>query len=324
MKALKKWNLSKHVVVVILLVFWIFMLIFNAHFRTWANMNSILREASTTGIAALGMTYIIIMGDFDLSIGSLLALLGMILATGIETIGIVPAIICTCICGLIGGLINGVIIAYCNVPAFITTLGTYYSYRALAYIYKDAGTIMIKNSTLSAIGNGDILGIPIPFIILIVMAIIAATVLTRTIYGRSVMALGNSIKTARICGINTKFVKMFTFGLIGFCTAVSTLVVTARQSCAAPDVATNFHFDAITMVVLGGTKMSGGEGSIWNTVVAAVLYASVSNCLSLYHVDSSMQRIVMGLILLIAFSFDIIGEKITLIRKRINNKKAVA
>ena len=315
----KKINIGHHIVLLLLAVFWVIMFALNANFRVGDNLSSILREASTTGIAALGMTLIIIMGDFDLSIGSMLAFLGMILAGCINSMGLLPAILITCIAGLICGLLNGVIVSYFNVPAFITTLGTYYSFRALAYIVNDANTIICTNSTFLKLGNGTAGVIPIPFIMFLVLAVIAAVLLNRTVYGRNVRALGNSQKACKVSGINTKLVKCIAFGLMGLCTAISTMIMTSRQACASPDVAANFHFDAITMVVLGGTKMTGGEGSIFNTVVAAVLYASVVNCLNLYHVDAKWQRICMGMILLIAFSFDFIQKMIAKIRD--NSKK---
>ncbi|MGI6011616.1 MAG: ABC transporter permease [Ruminococcus sp.] len=319
---MKKINIGRHIVILILLVLWGIMFILNDSFRTGANLGSILREASSTGIAALGMTFIIIMGDFDLSIGSMLALIGMVMAFCMESMGLLPALIIGCAVGLVCGLINGIIISYFHVPAFITTLGTYYSFRALAYILNDANTIICTDTAFLKMGTGSVLGIPIPFVIFLVLAAVGALVLNRTTYGRQVRALGNSEKACRISGIDTKKVKCIAFILMGFCTAVSSVIVTARQACASPDVAANFHFDAITMVVLGGTKMTGGEGSIINTVIAAVLYASVSNCLNLYHVDAQWQRVCMGLILLAAFSFDFIQKHMSKFRES-SQKKAV-
>lgn len=319
---LKKINWGKHVVVVILVVFWLVMFVMNKNFRVGDNLASILREAATTGIAALGMTLIIIMGDFDLSIGSMVALLGIIMAGVMNAVGLIPSLIAVCAAGMVCGLVNGVIIAYFKVPAFITTLGTYYSLRAIAYILNNANTIMCTDPAFLKIGNGNIGIIPIPFVILVVLGIAGAVVLNRTVYGRNVRALGNSEKACRISGINTKRVKMLAFLLMGFCTAVSTMIITARQACASPDVAVNFHFEAITVVVLGGTKLIGGEGSIFNTIIAAVLYASVSNCLNLYHVDAKWQRICMGLILLAAFSFDFIQHLVVAVREN-SQKKTV-
>ncbi|MGI6617960.1 MAG: ABC transporter permease [Saccharofermentanales bacterium] len=308
--------IKKYAVVLLLALFWVVMFCFNSSFGTLSNIGSILREASTTGIAALGMTFIIIMGDFDLSIGSMLALLGMILASSIDGMGLVGAICLTIVCGVTCGLLNGFIIAYCRVPAFIATLGTYYVYRALAYIYNNAKTYIITNEYLTSIA-GSVGGIPIPFIIFVVLAIISTIVLRRTVYGRQVQAIGNSLRASINSGINTKLIKFLTFGFIGLCTSISTIIMAGRNACAGPDVATNFHFDAITMVVLGGTKMSGGEGSVFNTVIASILYASVANCLVLYHVGAQWERICMSVILLFAFSFDFIQDVFSTTRKKL-------
>lgn len=318
---MKKINIGKHAVVLILIIFWIVMYAMSSSFRLGDNLKSILREASMTGIAALGMTFIIIMGDFDLSIGSMVALLGIVMAGFMNSAGLIPSLVIVCAVGVVCGFINGVIIAYFNVPAFITTLGTYYSFRAMAYILNDANTIICTNPVFLKIGSGSIGVIPVPFIIFIVLGVIGCIVLNRTVYGRNVRALGNSEKACKISGINTKKVKMLAFMLMGLCTAVSTMVITARQACASPDVATNFHFDAITVVVLGGTKLTGGEGSIFNTIIAAILYATISNCLNLYHVDAKWQRICMGLILLMAFSFGFIQQLI--VKMRENSQKKI-
>lgn len=321
MRDMKKINIGKHIVVLILIVFWAIMFAMNKNFRMTDNMVSILREASSTGIAALGMTFIIIMGDFDLSIGSMLAFLGIFMAGCMQRAGLIPALLCVCALGIICGTVNGIVVSYFHIPAFITTLGTYYSFRALAYILNDANTIICADPAFLKIGNGSAGIFPVPFLIFMILAIVGALVLNRTVYGRNVRALGNSEKACRISGINIKLVRCIAFALMGFCTAISSIIVTARQACASPDVATNFHFDAITIVVLGGTKMTGGEGSIFNTVIAAILYASVSNCLNLYHVDAKWQRICMGLILLVAFSFNFIQK--TIARLRENSKKKV-
>lgn len=313
---MKRINIRKNLVLVLLIIFWVIMFALNSNFRTSANMGSILREASATGIAALGMTLIIIMGDFDLSIGSMVAILGMVLASSLEHFGLIPALIIVCIAGILAGLLNGVIVSYFNVPAFITTLGTYYSFRALAYIVNDANSIFCTDSTFLDIGYSSVAGIPIPFILYIILAAIGMILLNRTTYGRNVRALGNSQKACKISGINTKWVKCVAFAIIGFCTAVSTIIITSRQACASPDVAKNFHFDAITIVVLGGTRLTGGEGSILNTVIASILYATVVNCLNLYHVDAQWQRICMGVILLVAFSFDFLQRFFSRIREK--------
>ena len=295
---------SGHFVIVIMILSWIIMFIMNRNFRSMANLASILTEATITGIAALGMTFVIMLGDFDLSIGSMLALLGMILVHVTDTAGIAAGILVTCLAGIVFGMINGAIIVYGNVSAFITTLGAYYAYRALAYISNHAKTIMIKSQSLIAVSRKKLMGIPVSFLVMILIAVILWLVLNRTVYGRSVKSIGNSMMASKISGIKIERTKLITFALVGLCTALSSVLMTSRQSCAAPDVATDFHFQAITIVILGGTKMTGGEGDLRNTCFAALLYASISNCLNLYHVDAQWQRICMGLILLLAFSLE--------------------
>ena len=307
----KKINLGGHLIIVILIAFWVVMMFASPTFRSLSNIESILREASITGIAAIGMTFVIIMGDFDLSIGSMLAMVGIMSAsllnhTGSSALAVIFAVAMATVCGLL----NGVVIAYCNLPAFIMTLGTYYIFRAYAYIFNKAIGIPISNKEFISIANNNIGVLPIPFILLIIVGVAAAILLNRTVYGREVVALGNSILASRVSGINTKRVKMIAFGILGFCTGISAVLTTGRQTLASPDVAKNFHFDAITMVVLGGTKMSGGEGSITNTMFAAVLYALITNLLNQFHVDAQWQRIVMGTILLVAFSFDFFSDLI--------------
>ncbi|MBR2188428.1 MAG: ABC transporter permease [Eubacterium sp.] len=293
-----------HFILVILILFWVAMFILNRNFRSVANLASILTEATITGTAALGMTFVILLGDFDLSIGSMLALLGMLLVFVSDRTGLVVGILVTCLAGIVLGAINGGIIVYGNVSAFITTLGTYYGYRSLAYISNNARTLMVGNSSLLAINRLRLFGIPASFFLMVILTVILWFVLNQTVYGRSVKAIGNSIQASRISGIHIERTKLLTFALVGLCTSFATVLMTSRPSFAAPDVATDFHFQAITVVILGGTKMTGGEGDIWNTFFAALLYASISNCLNLYHVDAQWQRICMGLILLLAFSLE--------------------
>ncbi|MBR2189718.1 MAG: ABC transporter permease [Eubacterium sp.] len=323
----KSFSLSGHLIIFVLIAFWIVMMFASPTFRSLSNTESILREASITGIAAIGMTYVIIMGDFDLSIGSMLAMVGIMSAavlnkTDSSALAVLFAIVLATICGLL----NGLVISYCNLPAFIMTLGTYYIYRAGAYIFNKANGIPISNKDFISIANNNIGILPIPFILMILVGVVAAVLLNRTVYGREVTALGNSVLASRVSGIDTKKVKMIAFGILGFCTGISAVLTTGRQTLASPDVARNFHFDAITMVVLGGTKLSGGEGSIANTVFAAVLYALITNLLNQFHVDAQWQRIVMGIILLVAFSFDFFSGLITNYRtkKRIRKMEAAS
>lgn len=304
----KKIDWEKHIILYLLIVFWAIMIITNANFRNIDNLLNILREASFTGIAAIGMTFCIIMGDFDLSIGSMLAFLAVVCVKALASMNVWMAIILIILLGIVCGALNGFIISYLKIPAFIVTLSTFYIFRAVAYIITDGKTQVYADSFFMSIGNGSIGRIPIPLVIFLLLAIGASIILRRSVYGRSVIAMGNSVKASEISGIRTKWIKMSVFILLGIFTAIAAILTAARQASAGPGMAANFHFDAITMVVLGGTSLSGGEGSIFNTVLAAIFYTSLSNCMNLYHIDAQWQRIFMGTILLIAFSMDVIKQ----------------
>lgn len=316
MPGIKKIDWGKHVIVYLLIIFWVVMMITNQSFRSVDNLMNIIREAAFTGITAIGMTFCIIMGDFDLSVGSMLALLAVACVKGLGGVNIWLVFAMVIILGTLCGALNGFIIAYLRIPAFIVTLGTFYIFRAAAYIMTDGKTVVYADSFFINISNGDILGIPIPFLLLMALAILASLVYRRSVYGRSVKAMGNSVRACEISGINIRWIKMSVFVLLGAFTAVSAILTASRQASAGPGIATNFHFDAITMVVLGGTSLQGGEGSIFNTVIAAIFYTSLSNCMNLYHVDVQWQRIFMGIILLIAFSMDMMKQFLAAVQKR--------
>ena len=308
MPGIKKVDWGRHVILYLLLIFWAVMMATNPNFRNVDNVLNILREAAFTGIAAVGMTFCIIMGDFDLSVGSMLALLAVVCVKGLGGVNLWAMFALIILLGIVCGALNGFIIAYLGIPAFIVTLGTFYIFRAAAYIITDGKTAVYADSFFMNIGNGSVLGIPIPFLIFVVLAVAASIVLRRSVYGRSVKAMGNSVRSCEISGINIRWIKMSVFVLLGAFTAVSAILTASRQASAGPGIAANFHFDAITMVVLGGTSLQGGEGSILNTVAAAIFYTSLSNCMNLYHIDAQWQRIFMGVILLLAFSMDVIKQ----------------
>ena len=308
MSEIKKISWNKHLILLLLLIFWTVMVTTNPAFRNADNLMNILRESAFTGITAIGMTYCIIMGDFDLSVGSMLALMAVVGVKLLNICNMWLAFLLILILGVICGSLNGFIIAYLKISAFIVTLGTFYIFRAVAYIITDGKTVVYSDKFFMFLGNGTIMKMPVPFLVFVILAVLASIVLRHSVYGRSVMGMGNSVKACEISGINTKFIKMSVFMLAGAFTAMSAILSASRQASAGPGMAANFHFDAITMVVLGGTSLSGGAGSIFNTVIAAVFYTSMSNCMNLYHVDTQWQRIFMGLVLLCAFAMDFIKQ----------------
>ena len=289
-------------IIYVLIVFWIVLIIANENFRQIDNLLNILRESTFVGVAAIGMTFCIISGHFDLSVGSMLPLLMIIMITIVGSVGLVPAILIVLIMGAILGSFSGMLVALMRLPAFIATLALYNIYSAVALITTNGTSVNFSEEWFTVIGNGDWLGIPIPFIVMILLAILGTLILRRTTLGRHVMAIGNSEKASLNSGINIKKTTILVFVLVGIFTAVSAVLVSSRLWSARYDTKSGFEFEVITAVVLGGTSLNGGRGSVANTIGAAILLSTISTGLNLFNVESYVQNVIRGFILLVAFS----------------------
>jgi ribose/xylose/arabinose/galactoside ABC-type transport system permease subunit len=262
--------LGEHTILVALLIMWILLFATTARFRSIANFLSILQEASFIGIAGLGMTFCIIAGGLDLSSGSLIALLAvvnMMLLKATNSFLTIPIVI---VLGALSGTVNGILVSKVKIPSFIATLATFYIFRALAYIITSGNPVTYNIPWFIWIGNGTILGIPFSFILMAVLAFFANLILRRTKIGRSVVAVGNSPEASRISGLNNDKATIFAFMMVGITVAISSVLLSSRLWSANPRMLDGYEFKVITAVVLGGTALEGGKGSILNTVVAAI------------------------------------------------------
>ena len=323
---LPKINYGELGILYALIILWVAIFITNENFRKIENYLSILREASFVGVAAIGMTLCIISGAFDLSVGRMLTLLSVITITIVGKCGLVATVIIILILGGIFGIINGLLVAKVRLPAFIATLAMFYVYQAFAYIYTNGQPIQFKEKWFTNIGNGNFLGIPVPFIIFIVLAIIGTIILKRTPLGRYILAIGNSEKASHISGINIAKVKIIIFSLVGVFTAAAAILISSRLWSANAGMKQNYEFDVIAAVVLGGTSLAGGKGSIFNTVISSIFFASLITAMNIFQVESFMQMAVKGVVLLFAFSLtgirQIIADKLRT-RKKVKNKSNI-
>ena len=318
---LKNINLKDKGILLALIILWIIFIITNKNFRRIDSFLSILREASFVGVAAIGMTFCIASQQLDLSVGSMLAFLSIIAISIVGSFGLVPTILTILAIGMFLGVINGTLVTKLRIPPFIATLAMYFIYRALAFIIS-SGPIQFQEKWYTVMGNGSVLGIPLPFIIFIVLTIFGTFILRKTPLGRRVLAVGNSDKTSKISGINIDFVKIMVFVLVGFFTAAAAILITSRLWSANPGMKYGYEFDVIAAVVLGGTSLSGGKGSVFNTFIAAIFFASLNTAMNMFQVDSYMQRVVIGVVLLFAFSLtgirNYIAEKVRIRKERIS------
>lgn len=285
--------------------------IINRDFLTVQNLLNVLRQVSTNTIIAIGMTLVIILAGIDLSVGSVMALSGVVTG-GLIAFNGAPmwlAVLAGLIIGIIFGLINGYFTAYKFMPAFIVTLATMNIARGAAYVYTDGKPIRVMSDEFNFIGSGYIGPIPVPVIYMIIIIIIVSLMMNRTKFGRHIYAVGGNIEAARFSGINTKRVQLFAYTLSGFLAAFSGIVLASRMFSGQPTAGMGAELDAIAAVVLGGTSMAGGRGRIGGTVIGALIIGVLSNGMNLMGVNSFWQYIVKGIVILIAVYVDIVKKK---------------
>lgn len=304
-------NFADYGIVYALLIFWILLALTNENFRGLGFYKNMLRQASFNAICGVGMTFAIISGKFDLSVASQVALCSVVLTLILPVIGIFPSIIVILLLGVLLGGFNGLLVAKLKIPAFIVTLATQFGYRALAQII-NSKPVVVKNKAFSRIAINYIGQIPIPFIIMIIIAVIGTIILRKTSLGRHILAIGNSEEAARISGINLDRTNMLIFMLVGLFTACSSIMFTSYLGSSNYGMQTGLEFTIIAAVVLGGTALAGGKGSILTTVVAAIFLVTIKSGMDAFGINSYTQKIVEGGILIFAFS-------ITGIRNGISN-----
>lgn len=277
------------------------------NFLTPSNLFSVLRQVSYSGLIAFGMTFIILIGGIDLSVGAILALVGIVTASLIQA-GMDP-ILASCIGLLLGaacGAINGLLVSFGRIAPFIATLATMILFRGIAQEYSQSKPISINvDGFFNEIGSGYLFDtIPVPVVLLLLVYFMLWFVLKKTRFGRHVYALGGSEDVARISGLKVRSLKLWVYTLSGLMSGLAALVVTSRLSSASPNAGAMYELDAIAAVVLGGTSLSGGRGWIFGTLVGVVLLGILSNGLNLLNVSSNYQLIIKGVVILFAVLLD--------------------
>lgn len=281
----------------------------SAPFRSPQNLLNIVRQSSYGGIVALGMTFVIVSGGIDLSVGSLFALSGVcaLLAGAALPASWPPALSFAVACaaglaaGLAGGALNGALVAAGGLPPFIATLGTYSIFRSLALYLADSGTLPATNPLFGRIGGGAPLGIPAPVLALLALAVLLDVVLALTPFGRHALATGASERVARFSGIRTGRVRFLGYLLTGGLCALSALLFAGRlESISSSNAGLLYELDAIAAVIIGGAAMSGGRGSLRGTLAGVLVLGVVTNILDLWGVNVSLQGCVKGAVIVIS------------------------
>ncbi|WP_422484711.1 ribose ABC transporter permease [Gudongella sp. DL1XJH-153] len=295
--------------VVVLLILVVAMSFLSDRFLTWSNIITVLRQTSINAVIATGMTFAILIGGIDLSVGSVLAISGAIAASLVASgMNIILVILLTLLVGLAIGLVNGLLISKGRLQPFIATLGTMTLFRGLTLVYTQGRPISIFGSDTSAIfskiGTGYFLGIPLPVYIMLVVFFISWYTLNHLKIGRYTYALGSNEEATMYSGIKTDNIKLFVYGVAGVLAALAGIIVTARLGSAQPTAGSGYELDAIAAVVIGGTSMAGGIGTIFGTAIGAVIIGILDNALNMLQVSSYYQDVAKGVVILIAVLLD--------------------
>lgn len=292
-------------VIILLVIFGFFSILIPGVYFTWANLIDTIRFASFVGIGAIGMTFCIMTGNFDISVGSMLALAGVVGASLVPRISGVGGVAATIIAALLLGFINGIFVTKLRIPAFITTLGMLFIYRAIAYIYTNNNPQYIQDSFWIAIGNKNFLGLPLPIYIMAACYGMAYLLLRKSPAGRYIIAVGTNSRAAALSGINVDNVKIGVFTLIGLFVGIAAVINASMLGAANPGMmGDGWEFQVITAVVLGGTALSGGSGSLGGTLIAALIIIFLKTGMSNAQVNSYWQQIATGLVLIFAVSIN--------------------
>ncbi|WP_139187892.1 ribose ABC transporter permease RbsC [Bacillus tuaregi] len=290
-----------------LIVLVVIVSILNPSFLEPLNILNLLRQVAINALIAFGMTFVILTGGIDLSVGAILAL-SSALTAGMIVSGLDPmlAIIIGCILGGVMGMVNGLFITKGKMAPFIATLATMTIFRGLTLVYTGGNPItgLGDNYLFQLFGRGYFLGIPVPAITMILTFVLLFIILHKTPFGRKTYAIGGNEKAALISGIKVPNVKIMIYSLSGMLAALAGAILTSRLNSAQPTAGTSYELDAIAAVVLGGTSLSGGKGRIFGTLIGALIIGTLNNGLNLLGVSSFYQMVVKGIVILIAVLLD--------------------
>lgn len=310
-KAKEKKGTSYVGILIALLILCIVLSITSRSFLTASNLLNVSQQISTNFLIAIGMTFIILLGGIDLSVGSIIAVTGLMMGLMMKSwnMPVLVSLLLGVVFASVIGLVTGLLITGFDLPPFIATLGMMSIARGAAYTITEGQPIYTFPEGFLAI-TGRYGGIPIvTILIMAVMFAIAAYVLKYTKYGRYIYAIGGNKNCAKLSGINVKKIECIAYVISGFCCGVAAIVLTSRLDSAVPTNADGAELDAIAAVVIGGTSMNGGEGTLAGTIIGTLIIGIVANGLNLLNVPQGAQRMVKGGIIVLAVIVDVLRRK---------------
>jgi ribose transport system permease protein len=282
-----------------------------SRFLSSANIENLFSSVSILWVVAIGMTFVVLTGGIDLSVGAMLAFSGLILSKLLNSVGLPPllAVVLTIAIGaLIGGGVNGLLIGRARLSFFVVTLGTASLYQGIVSIWSQTKTTYIDSSLIGGIGFGSFLGISTPIWLMLAVFIVAFFVLRWTYFGRDVYAVGGNIDAARLSGINTTATLVAVYAIVGGCAGLAGVIQAGRLGASSPIVGADIPLSAAAGVLLGGTSFVGGVGGVTGTAVGVLFIGALQNGLAINGISSFWQQVVTGAILIVAVGIDRIQQ----------------
>ncbi|MBI5295589.1 MAG: ABC transporter permease [Chloroflexi bacterium] len=299
--------LQKNVPFLILILLVILFTFIAPNFMSVGNLRTLIRQISFAGISAVGLMFVMISGGIDLSIGSQIVFGNVLLAIMMVDWKLPPAIAIPLIL-LVGtglGAVNGILCIKLNIHPLIITLGTSAIFKGMGYIINQSRNIMGFPDSFRWFGQGYVWGIPVPVIVMVIVALIGAFILTKTYFGRQIFALGGNEEAARLAGVNIKRMKVLLFMICGFVSSITTVLLLSRVFAGQTITGQGLEFDCLTAALLGGVSFKGGEGNVFGLMVGMLIIGVLNNAMQLATFPDFSQTVVKGSVLLIAVAFDV-------------------
>jgi ribose/xylose/arabinose/galactoside ABC-type transport system permease subunit len=301
---LSQARLNEYAVVFVLLGLAVYLSITTENFLTYLNLSNVLQQVSTIGIIAVGMTVLLVTGNFDLSIGGIAALAGVAGVTAINTFGLVPGLVIGLGIGIALGAVNAIAVVWLHVNSLVATLGSGLAFTGIAYVTTGSAPVTAENDGLQQIMTASILTVPVPVLIFAAMVAAFAYLLHFSVFGRQCYAVGSNPEAARFAGIRVSLIQFVPFVLVGFLAGLAGIVLAGLLNSGQPSAAQSWPLGVIAAVVIGGVSISGGRGTIFQAVVGVLLIGIIDNGFNLLDFDPNYRSIFTGTIIVAAVALD--------------------
>lgn len=301
-RAARLFSINNMALLLFVVLLWAVIAQLTPFFFRPSNILNLLNTTATVVIAGVGMTFVIISGGVDLSVGGVAALAGMVAGISVTQFGLgaVPAVALALSAGLAIGFVNGFLVSRFRLQAMIATLGTLSIARGLTLVSTSGRPVFVIEPTLNTIGNGTVFGVPIPIIVASIVLALGHVILSYTEFGRYVYAVGGNEEATRLSGINVRATKTVIYMISGFCAALVGILLVGILGASEPTVGQGLELDAIAVTAIGGTSLMGGIGGLLGTGLGAVLIGTIKNSLTLLNIVSYWQQIIIGIVIIAA------------------------